>query len=147
MKRLMKTLVLLAMMVSMPAIAQQAQEFGDYMIHYSAMSTSQLTPEVAKAYGIRRSDSRGLINISILKDTGEGSPTAVNASVTASGRNLTGQMRTIDVREIDEGDGAIYYIGELTVRNIKTFDFIGEVTPKGNSNPYTVKLRKQLYTE
>ena len=147
MNRLMKTLVLLAMMVSLPVIAQQAQEFGEYMIHYSAMSTSQITPEVAKAYGIRRSDSRGLINISVLKDTSEGSPTAVNATVTASGRNLTGQMRTIDVREIDEGDGAIYYIGELSVRNMETFDFIVEVTPKGNSKPYTVKFRKQFYTE
>ena len=147
MKRLMKALVLLAMMASLPAIAQQAQEFGDYVIHYSAMNTSLLTPEVAKAYGIRRSDSRGMINISVLKSTGEGSSTAVSAAVTASGRNLTGQTRTVDMREIDDGDGAIYYIGELSVRNMETFDFTVEVTPEGNSKPYTVKFRQQFYTE
>ena len=147
MKKLMKALVLLAMMTSLPAIAQQAQEFGDYVIHYSAMNTSLLTPEVAKAYGIRRSDSRGMINISVLKSTGEGSSTAVSAAVTASGRNLTGQTRTVDMREIDDGDGAIYYIGELSVRNMETFDFTVEVTPEGNSKPYTVKFRQQFYTE
>lgn len=147
MKRLMKALALLAMMTSLPAIAQQAQEFGDYVIHYSAMNTSLLTPEVAKAYGIRRSDSRGMINISVLKSTGEGSSTAVNAAVTASGRNLTGQTRTVDMREIDDGDGAIYYIGELSVRNMETFDFTLEVTPEGNSKPYTVRFRQQFYTE
>jgi len=147
MKILMKSLVLLAMMTSMPAIAQQAQEFGDYIIHYSAMNTSVLTPEVAKAYGIRRSDSRGLINITVLKNAGEESATAVKAAVAATGRNLTGQTRNVELREIDDGDGAIYYIGELSVRNMETFDFTVEVTPEGNSKPYTVKFRQQFYTE
>ena len=147
MKTLTKTLVLLAMMTSLPANAQQAQEFGDYVIHYSAMNTSVLTPEVAKAYGIRRSNSRGLINITVLKNAGEGSTTAVKATVSATGRNLTGQTRNVEVREIDEGDGAVYYIGEISVRNMETFDFTVEVTPEGNNNPYTVKFRQQFYTE
>jgi hypothetical protein len=34
MKILFKTLILLAALTSLPAIAQQAQEFGDYIIHY-----------------------------------------------------------------------------------------------------------------
>jgi len=147
MNNLMKTLILLAASTSLPAVAQQAMEFGDYSVHYNAMSSSMLTPEVAKAYGIRRSDSRALVNISVLKKTDTQMPQAVKATVTATGRNLTGQTRTVEIREIDEDDGAIYYIGELSVRNMETFDFTVLVTPEGNDRPYTVKFRQQFYTE
>jgi len=147
MRKLLKTITLFAVLTSLPAIAQQAQEFGDYVVHYNALSSSLLTPEVAKAYGIRRSDSRALINISVLKNTGEQAATAVNAAVSTSGRNLTGQTRNVEMREIDDGDGAIYYIGELSVRNMETFDFTVVVTPEGQSKPLNVKFRQQFYTE
>lgn len=147
MKKLLKALTLFAVLTSLPAIAQQAQEFGDYVVHYNALSSSLLTPEVAKAYGIRRSDSRALINISVLKNTGEQAATAVHAVVSTSGRNLTGQTRNVEMREIDDGDGAIYYIGELSVRNMETFDFTVVVIPEGQSKPLNVKFRQQFYTE
>ena len=147
MKILFKTLILLAALTSLPAIAQQAQEFDDYIVHYNALSSSLITPEVAKAYGIRRSDSRALINISVLKSNGEQLATAVKAKVTASGRNLTGQTRNVDMREIDDGDGAIYYIGELSVRNMETFDFTVMVLVEGQREPFKVKFRQQFYTE
>jgi len=143
MKKLMKALVLLAALTTLTVQAQQAMDFDDYSIHYNALSSSLITPEVAKAYGIRRSDSRALINISVLKKGGD----ATRAQVTATGRNLTGQTRKVEMREINEGDGAIYYIGELSVRNMETFDFTVLVTPEGNDKPYTVKFRQQFYTE
>ncbi len=143
----LKTLVLLAALTSLPAIAQQAQEFGEYIIHYNALNSSLITPEVAKAYSIRRSDSRALINISVLKNVENQLATAVKAKVTASGRNLTGQTRNVDMREIDEGDGAIYYIGELSVRNMETFDFTVVVLVEGQNKPFNVKFRQQFYTE
>ena len=147
MKILLKTLVLLAALTSLPAIAQQAQEFGDYIVHYNALSSSLITPEVAKAYGIRRSDSRALMNISVLKNAEGQTAKAVKAKVTASGRNLTGQTRNVEMREIDDGDGAIYYIGELSVRNMETFDFTVMVSVEGQSEPFNVKFRQQFYTE
>jgi len=145
--KLLKTLTLLTVMASSPSVAQQAQEFGDYVVHYNALSSSLITPEVAKAYGIRRSDSRALINISVLKPAGEQTATAVKAAVTTTGRNLTGQTRKIEMREIDDGDGAIYYIGELSVRNMETFDFTVVVIPEGQSKPLNIKFRQQFYTE
>ena len=144
---LLKNLTLFTILISSPAIAQQAQEFGDYVVHYNALSSSLITPEVAKAYGIRRSDSRALINISVLKSAGEQVATAVKAAVTTSGRNLTGQTRNVEMREIDDGDGAIYYIGELSVRNMETFDFTVVVIPEGQSKPLNLKFRQQFYTE
>jgi hypothetical protein len=147
MKTLFKALALLAVMLSATATAQQAQQFEDYTIHYNALNSSLISPEVAKVYGIRRSDSRALINISVLKNAENQLPTAVKARVTASGRNLTGQTRKIEMREVNEGDDAIYYIGELTVSNMETFDFTVMVTPEGQSRPFNVKFRQQFYTE
>jgi hypothetical protein len=147
MKTLLKALALLAVMLSATATAQQAQQFEDYTIHYNALNSSLISPAVAKVYGIRRSDSRALINISVLKNSENQLPTAVKATVTASGRNLTGQIRKIGMREIDEGDDAIYYIGELSVRNMETFDFTVMVTPEGQNKPFNVKFRQQFYTE
>jgi len=147
MKKLLQTLILATALTSLSAIAQQAQKFGDYTVHYNALSSSLITPEVAKAYGIRRSDSRALINISILKSAKDQPTTAVQAKVTASGRNLTGQTRNVDMREINDGDDAIYYIGELSVRNMETFDFTVVVLPEGQDKPFNVKFRQQFYTE
>jgi len=147
MKTLLKTLALLAVMTSFAATAQQAEVFDDYTVHYNALSSSMISPEVAKAYGIRRSDSRALINISVLKNSENQLPVPVKATVTASGRNLTGQTREVEMREINEGGDAIYYIGELSVRNMETFDFSVMVTPEGQSKPFNIKFRQQFFTE
>ncbi|MGB5486302.1 MAG: DUF4426 domain-containing protein, partial [Lysobacterales bacterium] len=98
MKTLLKTLTLLTFMLSVSAAAQQAQNFGDYTVHYNALNSSLISPEVSKVYGIQRSDSRALINISVLKNSENQLPTAVKATVTASARNLTGQTRKIEMR-------------------------------------------------
>ena len=147
MKRLLKTLAILTVLTSLPALAQQSQDFGEFTVHYNAMRSSMISPEIAKAYGIRRSDSRGLINISILKNTADNTTIAVKAKVTASGRNLTGQTRNVKMREVSEGDSAIYYLGELSVRNMETFDFTVIALPEGQDKPFSVKFRQQFYTE
>lgn len=147
MKMFLKTLVLLTAMSSFVASAQQAAQFGEYTVHYNALSSSLISPEVANAYNIRRSDSRAIINVSVLKNSESKLPVAVKARVTASGRNLTGQTREVEMREINEGGEAIYYIGELSVRNMETFDFTLLVTPEGQSKPFNIKFRQQFYTE
>lgn len=147
MKRLLEFLTLLAALSTLSAAAQQDQQFGDYTVHYTALNSSLISPEVAKVYGIRRSDSRALLNITVLKNTGGEMPTAVKAKVTATGRNLTGQTRSIDMREIVEGGEAVYYIGEMTVRNMEIFDFTIEITPDGLDMPFEVKFRQQFFTE
>ena len=146
MKTLSKMLIFVTALTALPALAQQAQEFGEYSVHYNALNSSLLTPEVAKAYGIRRSDSRALVNISILKNAENQATTAVKANVTATGRNLTGQTRNIEMREINDGD-AIYYIGELSVRNMETFSFTVNVMPEGQTRTFVVEFRQQFYTE
>ncbi len=135
--------VLAATSFAIPAFGQQSVSFDGYTVHYNALSTSQLTPQVAQAYGIQRSSSRALLNITVLDANDE--PT--EARVTANARNLTGQRREIDMRKIAEGDDAIYYIGEFRVNNMETFDFTVDVRPEGADKPIEVTFRQQFYTE
>ena len=147
MRKLIKSAFIFLLLASATAVAQQQQTFGDYEVHYSAFNSSMLTAPVAKAYGITRSDSRAVINITVLKKTGDGQTAPVKARVTASGRNLTGQTREIEMREINENDEAIYYIGEMSVRNQEMFDFTVLATPEGKNQPLTIKFRQQFYSQ
>jgi len=142
MKRLLSYCLVSALMFSTPAIAQQAQVFGEYTVHYNALNTSQLTPQVAQTYGIQRSSSRAMLNITVLHND-----QPVNAAVTAGGKNLTGQLREIDMRRVEEGGDAIYYIGEFRVNNLETFDFTVNVSPEGSGENFEVRFRQQFYTE
>jgi hypothetical protein len=147
MHRIIKSIFTLLLFFCMSAVAQQQQTFGDFEVHYSAFNSSMLSVEIAKAYGIQRSDSRALINITVLKLNDDETTTAVKAKVTATGRNLTGQTREIDMREINENDEAIYYIGELSARNREMFDFTVLATPEGKEEPLIIKFRQQFFSQ
>ena len=148
MKQLLSFLILLGILTfSGAGKAQQAQDFGDYVVHYTALNTNFIPPQVAKGYGIQRSSSRALLNITVLKKVMDNPGTPVKAAVTASGTNLTGQLREIDIREIKDAEGAIYYIGELPVHNLETYNFTVEVQPEGEADPLIVKFRQQFFTE
>ena len=147
MKRLHLFPILTLLLYCQAALAQQSQDFGEYVVHYNALNTNMITPQVAQAYGIRRSSSRAMINITVLKKVMSNPGTPVKASVSASGRNLTGQTREVEIREISDQEGAVYYIGELSVRNMETFSFTINVAPEGTDQAFEVKFRQQFYTE
>ena len=146
MRRLLFVASLALCFISTSVLAQQSQSFGDYSVHYNALSASLLSPQVAQAYDIQRSNQRAVLNISVLRENAENDATPVHAQVTASAINLTGQRRDIKLREVQENE-AIYYIGEFRVHNLETYNFTIEVTPDGKQNPYKVEFRQQFYTE
>lgn len=101
---------------------ERSQDFGSHVLHFNAQPTADLQPEVAKQYGIVRSKNRAMLNISIVKKV-PGSPgQPVPGEVTASASNLTGQLKTVSLREIKDG-GAVYYIADLPVANGETLKF------------------------
>ncbi|MCJ7592014.1 MAG: DUF4426 domain-containing protein, partial [Woeseiaceae bacterium] len=50
--------------VAEPAEASSA-DIGNYVVHFSAQSTDQLPPTVAREYNIVRSKNRAMLNISV----------------------------------------------------------------------------------
>jgi len=128
------------------AATESSKEFGDYELHFNALTTNQLTADIASEYKIVRSKNRVLLNISITRMQEIGLPTAVAGNITALARNLTGQVRRLDVREIREGD-AIYYIAETPIVNAETLIFTVEATPESESTPLSVSFRKQFFVD
>jgi len=141
--------VFLVFMLSLaitPRAQANSQDFGDYVVYYSAFPSDFLQADVARSYHIRRSGSRGLLNITVLKKVMNTPGTPITAKVSTNAVNLTGQGRHIDMREIDE-KGAIYYLGEFNVSNAETFDFTVSVTIDGLNKPLTVQFRQQFFVD
>lgn len=148
MKRLLLALTLLLTLVFVsPVAAQQSQDFGNYVVHYNALNTNLIPPQVAQGYGIARSSSRALLNVTILKKVMDTPGTPVSASVSASATNLTGQLRELQIRQIDDSEGAIYYIAEFPVHNLETYRFEITVSIAGEADPLLVRFTQQFYTE
>ena len=128
-----------------PAAATSA-DIGDFVVHFSAQSTDQLPPEVARAYNIVRSKNRAMLNVSIIRKS-DNAPVAGEVSVKTV--NLTGQLKSVTMRKIEEPGEvvAIYYIGETPVANLETLVFDIKVTPDGADSPSDVRFKRQFYTD
>ena len=125
---------------------QDTHTFGDYIIHHNAITTDALQPTIAKAYGIPRSNDRAMVNIVVRKKVSGSSYSPVHAKISGSAANLNGQVKNFNLREINEQD-AVYYISDFRVSNQEMLSFTFEVTPEGESTPYTVKFRRQFFTK
>jgi hypothetical protein len=136
----------IVMLLLAPGIApaQQSERFGPYEVHYNTLNTNMLTPEIAQAYGIQRAVTRALLNVTVIQRDGN---RPVPATVTASATNLTGQQRTIELRQVRDQD-AIYQLGTFRVRNEEILTFRVEVQPEGRVGPpFTFSFRQQFYTD
>ena len=118
-------------------------DIGDHVVHFSAQSTDQLPPEVARAYSIVRSKNRAMLNVSVLED---GTDKAVTAEVTVKTVNLTGQLKNVTMRKVPDQE-AIYYIGETPVANRETLIFDITVRPEGAETASEVRFKRQFYTD
>jgi len=128
MKRLLAALCLCS--VAAVAHAEISQKFGTLEIHYNALTTDELLPEVARAYKIERSKTRGLVTMSVLMPNKLGVLTPVPAKISIYATNLSQQLSNVEMREINEGT-AIYYLGEFRVTPPDTLRFTATVETAG----------------
>jgi hypothetical protein len=144
---MMKTplsLLALALFLPFAVQAEQAQKFGDVEIHYNALSTNDLAPEVARNYKVTRSKSRGLLTISVLKKNSMGASFPVPAEVKVNAITVYNQLVSVDMREIKEG-GAIYYLGEYGIVPTESLKFNISVKPEGSAQPYSFEYQQSFY--
>jgi hypothetical protein len=144
---MMKTplsLLALALFLPFAVQAEQAQKFGDVEIHYNALSTNDLAPEVARNYKLTRSKSRGLLTISVLKKNSMGASYPVPAEVKVNAITVYNQLVSVDMREIKEGS-AIYYLGEYGIVPTESLKFNISVKPEGSAQPYSFEYQQSFY--
>ncbi|SQD79844.1 DUF4426 domain-containing protein [Moritella yayanosii] len=142
MPALLKYLLLsITLLVSATANAEQMQKLGDWDVHYIAFPSTFLTSDIASDYAINRSKYLGIINISVL-DSDTLKAQAVTMTITA--RNLLGNIRELDVREIREKN-AIYYIAEVPHRNEETYRI--KVTISSGNQTQELKFQQKFYVD
>jgi hypothetical protein len=131
---------------AMPAQAldETFKDFGNYEVHYNALRTDELSPDVARVYGIQRSSNRVMLNVTVLRKEAEHAPRKpVEATVAVDAYNLNGQLKDIEMRRVSEGE-AIYSIGEVSISGTEILVFDIMVTPTGESQPFNVKLKREF---
>ena len=121
--------------------AEQSRAVGDYTIHYNAFASDFLTAEVARKFGVTRSRSRALVNVSVTTTGANGLPEGKESVVTGTVRNLAGQTQEIQFKAAREGR-AFYYLGEFRVAGEDTYRIELSVTPPG-----AAKAEKILFTQ
>ncbi len=128
-----------------PQAAERSKDFGDYVLHFNALTTDQLPADVAKNFGIARSKSRAMLNIVMIQKVEGTLGRSVKGEVTAKTTNLTGQLKNLELRPLTEGD-ATYYIGTIQVADSEVLVFDIEATPEGTTQPMTVRFQQQFFT-
>lgn len=135
------TYLLLGLGLLLSAQLQAAeQEMGDWTVHYNALPSTFLTPEVALANRIERSRYNGLLNIVVVDK--DGKPQPVNMS--GEGKSLIGTVRKLEFQTIREGD-AIYYIAQYPHRNEDNVLFTIAISAPGHSGE--LSFRHTFYVD
>ncbi|HET7202328.1 MAG TPA: DUF4426 domain-containing protein [Steroidobacteraceae bacterium] len=122
------------------------QDFGNFEVHYNAVRTDQLTPDVARAYDIERSGNRVMLNVSMLSKAPDGRTTPVDGSVRATAYNLNGQLKDLEMRRVQEGT-SVYFIGEVGISGNEILVFDIDATPRDGSGAYSVKFKREFFAE
>ncbi len=121
-------------------------DIGDYVVHFSAQSTDHLPPAVAREYNIVRSKNRAMLNVSIIRKSDN---VPVTADVKVKTVNLTGQLKNITMRKIEEPGEvvAIYYVGDTTVANREVLVFDLNVKPDAESTVSELRFKRQFFSD
>ena len=138
--------LLFATTVSTSAIAEQKIEDDNYIVHYSAINTTMLTPAVAKASGITRSRKRGMINIAVQKKQSSGKIEGVQAQLNGIVSNLIGQQRELDFTFTKEGS-AIYYLAEFFIDDGDRLSFTIHVQPVPSYQGLKVSFDQKFFVD
>jgi hypothetical protein len=132
---------LAALLLPLGGAAELSKKFGDYEIHYNALVTEDLAPDVARAYGITRSRNAGMLTVAVLKRSADGALQPVAAEVKATAVTLTAQLTTLELKEVREG-GAIYYIGEYRLSRPETLRFSLQIQPRGEPRRFDLQFQR-----
>lgn len=143
-KRLSLFYVACLVLLSATASAEKAQDFGDYVVHFNALTSDLLPPKVATEYNIKRSSNHALLNVVVMRKVLGATGQPVIAKVTGTATTLTGQQRELTLREIREPN-AIYYIADFPVSHEETLNFKLDVRPEGENETFQVQFRQQFF--
>jgi hypothetical protein len=144
-RRAIAALLLCTAFAASPVAAENSVRAGEFVLHWSAVPTDTLTPEVARDAQVTRSANRALVNIAVRRGPVGGPDVAAPAKVSVAATNLAGQRMVVRMREHREGD-AIYYLGEARFSGQDTLTFEVEAVPAGG-RPIRTSFRQEFFPQ
>ena|SRR5690554_1616704 len=135
------SVVFMAATFSAPATAQQSKRLGAWEVHYNAFNSTLLRPEMAKQYGLSRSETLATLNISVLSATLPGKP-AQQVDISGYVMNPLSQQTRLEFREVVEAD-AVYYIAQTRFTNLETLRFF--ITLKQGNETHELRFHKEFW--
>lgn len=130
-------------LAALPLKAEQRIVFGDYDIHYNAINSSSLTPDIAKLYRINRTQSQAVLVISVVRNQSE-TPQGVTTMLNGQIRNDIGQVRSLDFKEVVSGS-AVYYLASFRHDNNERMNFQVDIQPEGQANSYKLNFDQVFF--
>ena len=139
MKTLASAFILLLVLLPGLARSEQSIHFGPLEVHYVLLASTFLEPEIAARYNIVRARDRGLVNLTVLSETGAPRSAQLRGVLT----NLLGQRIELSFDELRDGP-AIYYIASFRYTDAELLRFeIDVATPDEGGG--TLRLEQKLY--
>jgi hypothetical protein len=133
--------VISTVMLIADANAEQKKTLGPWDVHYIVVNSTFFEPEVARQYGIQRSQFNALLNISVLdKD----SKSAQSVALTGKATNLIGTTKKLSFKEVREGE-AIYYLAQIPFRHKENYRF--EVDVRRGNEVEKLTFKHEFYVE
>ena len=133
--------VALGLMFSSQVNAEQKQVLGSWYVHYIALNSTFLTPDVAKQYGIVRSKFNALINISVLDRQDKAAQSVV---LTGTAKNLIGVVKKLTFKQVTEGQ-AIYYLAVLPFSDLEQYRISIDIND--GLEQKTLKFQHKFYAD
>ena len=121
--------------------AEQKKDIGNWEVHYMALTSTFLTPQVALNYDIVRSRYNGLINISVLDKK---SKTAQSVVLNGEVKNLLGVVKNLSFQQVTEGE-SIYYLATLSFSDQELYRF--NITINDGTDQQTLKFQHKFYSD
>jgi len=136
--------LLFGLLISSALSAEQKQRFDDFDVHYSVVTSTFVSAEVARAYNIVRGKNRAFVMLAVRKLLPDGDRPQ-RALVSGSSSDLM-RKEPLEFTEITEQD-AIYYIAEFKFYNEELRNFYVKVQINANHEGYLLKFTKTLYID
>ena len=143
MRRFVISVMLL--LCSLGAAAEQYVDDGPFRVHYAAVNTTALTPEVARQFGVARTRNEILLVLNAQQQI-DGRYVPVPATASGTATTLLGHVQTLELRAVREAD--VHYV----VASFQTLDgefmtIDAQVLPQGANAPLQVRFRQQFYRD
>lgn len=146
MKALLAMVATILLAIPGAARAEQFVEKDGLRVHYVAINTTDIPPEVARPFAIDRSRRYGLVVLNAQRVGADGRTTPLPGAASGRARSLIGHVQPLAFRPVREGE-VHYLVAEFETLNQEWLTFEISVTPEGAAAPLPIKFQQQFYTD